>query len=105
MKRAQKGGEIGTNGEFYEGGKFLPSTTLPKREGSASKKATHKVEIEPYVWVECPEGKRSIYRQLSGIHKYNRQTKTFSINPDINPNYMPNGPELIEKYNNGERFI
>ncbi len=29
--RAKKGGEYGVNGEFYEGGKFLPSTQLPKR--------------------------------------------------------------------------
>jgi hypothetical protein len=27
--RAKAGGEIGTNGEFYEGGKFLPHTEKP----------------------------------------------------------------------------
>ena len=28
--RAKSGGEIGQNGEFYDGGQFLPSTELPK---------------------------------------------------------------------------
>lgn len=31
--RAPKGGTIAKNGEFYEGGKWLPSTTNPKRTG------------------------------------------------------------------------
>ena len=29
--KAKKGGETGKNGEFYPGGKFLPSTRLPKQ--------------------------------------------------------------------------
>ncbi len=30
QNRAKRGGEFGKNGEFYCGGTFLPSTTLPK---------------------------------------------------------------------------
>lgn len=30
MGRATKGGQIGMNGEYYNGGQFLPNTTLPK---------------------------------------------------------------------------
>ena len=68
-KRAAKGGELGANGEWYEGGKFI--NTIPenkKREGSTPRKA-RKVEIEPYVWVLDPmDGTHSIYRKLAGIH-------------------------------------
>ena len=35
--RAKSGGEIGQNGEFYDGGQFLPSTDLPK--GAKAKRA------------------------------------------------------------------
>ena len=66
-KRAAKGGEIGANGEWYEGGKFI--NTVPenaKKEGSHRRKPS-KVEIAPYEWALQPEGKRSIYRVFAGI--------------------------------------
>ena len=62
-KRAKKGGQVGVNGEFYDGGKFLPSTERPK--GKPVKK-TGKQEVEPYKWEMAPEGKRSIYKQIAG---------------------------------------
>lgn len=46
-KRAQKGGEYGANGEWYEGG-------------------TGKQEIAPYQWAVAPNGERSLYRQFAG---------------------------------------
>lgn len=54
-KQAAKGGEVGTNGEFYEGGKFLPSTEQPKKKGSKPARA-RKVNVEPYVWVTLEPG-------------------------------------------------
>jgi hypothetical protein len=66
-KRAPKGGALGANGEWYEGGKFI--NTVPenrKREGSA-KRGTGKQEIAPYVWEVAPEGKSSIYRRFAGL--------------------------------------
>ena len=65
--RAKKGGELGANGEWYEGGKFL--NTIPenrKREGSQPK-GSGKSEIEPFVWSVGPDGMVSIYRQLAGV--------------------------------------
>lgn len=66
-KRARKGGELGANGDFYEGGKFI--NTVPqnaKRYGSPVRKPS-KVEIEPGVWGVAEDGKKSIYRSLAGI--------------------------------------
>jgi hypothetical protein len=46
---APRGGCIGVNGEFYEGGKFLPSNPDRPR-GMSTNYGTKKCEIEPYVW-------------------------------------------------------
>lgn len=57
-KRAAKGGEIGANGEFYEGGKFI--NTIPenaKKEGARARKlAARKVQVGPYEWAVRPTG-------------------------------------------------
>jgi len=50
--RAPKGGIIGVNGDFYEGGKFLPSNLNRPRGRSTSFGKNRKCEIEPYVWRE-----------------------------------------------------
>lgn len=63
--RAAKGGQVGVNGEFYEGGKFLPSTDRPK--GKPIPRKVRKVQVEPFVWVIPPEGKRPLLRHM-GIY-------------------------------------
>jgi len=68
--RAKAGGEIGTNGEFYEGGKFLPSTERAKGTAKKRRAATRKVEIEPRVWAVCPEGMRSLFRTWNHTWKF-----------------------------------
>jgi hypothetical protein len=55
QKRAAKGGQIGVNGEFYEGGKFLPSTDRSKGKPKP-KRPAGKVQVEPYRWEIAPEG-------------------------------------------------
>lgn len=55
------------NGEFYQGGEFLPSTELPSRSRKVVKAKARKAQIAPYVWEVAPEGKSSIYGQLAGI--------------------------------------
>ncbi len=55
--RAVAGGQTGKNGEFYKGGTFLPSTTLPKRSSQSRQKAkTRSVVVAPGVLAELPEG-------------------------------------------------
>ena len=66
--RARKGGEIGTNGEFYEGGTFLPSTEQPKRPASAKGVKTGRRQVAPYVWEAQPyEGATAIYTLFAGV--------------------------------------
>lgn len=61
-KRAAKGGEVGTNGEFYAGGTFLPSTKLGKTAARGrGPGGVRRCRIEPCVWVELAEGQESIY--------------------------------------------
>ena len=107
--RAKIGGEVGTNGEFYEGGKFLPSTERPKRTGRS--KGTGKREIEPYVWVVAPsENHRSIFRAIAGVFgRYDDLTKTlvFAASDQTLAFYAANVAkihDLIARFNAGERW-
>ena len=64
---APKGGCIGVNGEFYEGGKFLPSN--PDRpKGMFSGGGTGKCEIEPYLW-EVYRGALREGEKVDGFYK------------------------------------
>lgn len=108
--RAPKGGTIGANGDFYEGGKFLPTTEKPKRHGSHPK-GTGKQEIEPYVWQVAPEpGLRSIFRAIAGVFgRLDREGKTFvfDCSDQTMAYYRLNEQHcrsLIERYNRGERW-
>lgn len=107
QQRAKIGGEIGVNGEFYEGGKFLPSTEKPK--GKPVKRGSGKVEIEPYKWEVAPEGQRSIYRRLAGIYgKVINGVMVLDINP-VTLAYCGDSEEwvkqLADRYNAGERWF
>jgi hypothetical protein len=52
--RAKVGGEIGANGEFYEGGKFI--ATKDNAKGTPAKKVAkaRKVQTAPYQWEMQP---------------------------------------------------
>jgi hypothetical protein len=111
QKRAQVGGETGTNGEFYEGGKFLPSTSHPKRRGSAPKVA-RKQEIEPYTWVVAADpALRSLFAEISGIFgKYDHASKTFAFDCSDQTMAFYGFDEaacrdLIGRFNRGERWF
>jgi len=106
--RAAKGGQLGANGEWYEGGKFIATTDHPKG-GPKKHKKTGRVEIEPYVWVDGQEGKSPIFRTMAGVEIFNRDNNTFSFNPDLRLHYAE--PEAIENrkaniaaYNSGLRW-
>lgn len=110
MTRAIKGGEIGMNGEAYEGGQFLPNTTLGKMGKKARAAATRKVEIAPYTYEIAPEGKSSIYRRIAGT---TAQWKVFG--KEFQPFWpylsqqsqeaQDEAVKLIALWNAGERWI
>ncbi len=111
-KRAAKGGEVGANGEWYEGGKFI--NTIPenrKKEGSTPR-GTGKQEIAPYVWEIAPEGKRSLYRQFAGVFGNvvdGVATLRTDERLDQTCQYYGVGREqaedLIQRWNAGERWL
>ena len=107
-KRAKKGGEIGANGEFYEGGKFIATTDRPKTEGSKPK-GTGKEEIAPYKWEVPPEGMRSIFARWKGLWGWDRATGKATRHPTANPEYwgadvLEEAAQWAERWNNGERW-
>lgn len=104
--RAKAGGEVGKNGEFYSGGTFLPTTTLPKMAAAARAK-TRRVEIEPGVWVES-DGRKPLYPLVRGT--VGRLTTAGAV-----PNnaaaiaylgYTPDQARAIcDRWNAGERWV
>lgn len=113
-QRAAKGGQIGANGEWYEGGKFI--NTIPengKKEGSRRSKP-RKVEIEPYVWVYPPEGRtQSIYRAVAGIYGSVDKAGVMQLRTDDRlpgtlqyfKTTLEEVQALIARYNAGERWV
>lgn len=114
--RAGAGGVIGKNGEFYKGGTFLPSTTLPKRSSQSRQKAkTCRVVVEPGVWAELPEGcSGSIfgtYREFMYIEadvarvcdRPDAAVKAY-INKDVDAGRAML-LELVNAYNSGKRWM
>ena len=63
-KRARKGGEVGINGEMYDGGKFMPSTRLPKRSPSSKTPRSNRRLVMPGMIATIPEGAVAVYPQI-----------------------------------------
>lgn len=112
QKRAPIGGTVGMNGEFYQGGEFLPNTQLMSQgKGRGKPVAERKQEFEAYKWGFAPvAGQRAIYAQLAGNYgKFNRSNNTFEIfTPYVNnlpADQQARAAELVKLYNEGERWI
>lgn len=121
QSRAKPGGEIGANGEWYEGGKFIATTDHAKSVGKGHK-ATGRQEIEPYKWDVPPEpGMRSIWQAMSpGVFTGKSLDGRMGLNPHISEHtwlyFNDNDPALVEKakaryqalvdrFNAGERWF
>ena len=114
--RAKAGGEIGMNGEHYEGGQFLPSTTLPNQAPASRKAGTGKREIAPYVWQVAPDGMQSIYSQFQHLWKITDGKAAVIDNAQALAYYTPLGcpgdkcsaeevQAAADKWNAGERWM
>lgn len=110
QKRAKRGGEHGINGEFYEGGKFLPSTTLPKRAAVPRVRGTGRVLVEPGVLAVPPEGKLAIFNSVREFVSGENGQLSVRREPDhpAHTYYFADGyaelKALVDRYNNGERY-
>jgi len=73
--QAKKGGEEGQNGEWYDGGQFLPSSenTVKGAQKSTIRKGTKK-EVAPYTWQPAPaDDMLSIYDRINYHCEDNRR--------------------------------
>lgn len=108
QQRAKAGGEIGANGEFYEGGKFIATTDHAKRIATA-KRATGRQQVEPGKWECAPSGMRSIFQRWSGLWTRTDNSQVI-VNPGANVDYwgadtLAQAAEWAAKYNAGERWM
>lgn len=115
--RAEKGGQHGVNGAFYEGGQFLPSSPTTVKGEFSRTKATQqakprKQEIAPYKW-EVSE-QTSIWAMVNGwckFHKtgYSKETGAQGwlevVSGGYNGSHWEANQELADRWNNGERWM
>ena len=112
-KRAAKGGEVGANGEWYEGGRFI--NTIPencKLEGSVKSKP-RKVQIDAYTWV-IAEGK-PLFSIVGTVAEYiDRRDVAKGIRPFVpvfkngvsfNGMKIEEVQAICDRYNAGERWM
>jgi len=111
--RAQKGGEMGINGLWYNGGQFLPSTTLGKMASRMKVQKSGKQEIAPYKWEVAPkENMRSIYTLTGVASKWAEgkwQEELELVDNEKVLSYYKIDVEatqkLIDLWNSGERWV
>lgn len=114
--RAKAGGEQGINGEWYEGGQFLPSSPYTIKgehkfeTATQSKAKTRKIEIEPYKWVEASEKDASIMQRYGNfiIFDWNKGTAKPTYNKKAYAYYGIENEaieEICDRFNNGERIL
>lgn len=106
-KRAPKGGAVGANGEFYEGGKFIATTNHAKRHGSVQKRAS-RVLIEPGVLAVAPEGMCSLFAQIDLFCRIANGCAIPAAKPETLAYYGRTARELeamAARWNAGERWI
>ena len=123
--QAKIGGEVAnTNGYFYKGGQFLPSTDAEPGKWKAGKKwvYTGKALVGPGEFAIQPTPfSRSIFEMLNSFLEKNGDK--FQFRTDLNPDYftpnMTTRPgvkgvlgkeeisyqEMLDAYNNGQRWF
>jgi hypothetical protein len=108
--RANKGGEIGANGEFYKGGRFINTIAEnAKKEGSKPRKP-RKVQIAPYVWVVSDAA--PLFGMVGTVAGYiDRSNPALGIKPDAagvayygDDYHGRTVAEQCDRYNAGERW-
>ena len=110
--RAKVGGETGVNGEYYKGGKFLPSTHRPKGIPNRNAK-TCRALVAPGVLADVPAGMLAIFEKIRVFVSDNGVGGLCIMRHLDAPEsacWQHYGPyehiqSLVSQYNNGERFV
>lgn len=127
--QAKKGGEMGVNGAWYEGGQFLPSSENTIQGLQAHKdypRAGGRKLIAPYVWGTAPaDGMLSIFDRIEHFCLDNRKAcqyvkgqgfqglqlepydrlMTDCYNRPFLPEHKAWITSMAERWNRGERWI
>ena len=107
QRRAKTGGELGANGEWYEGGKWIANTERAKRPGST--KATGRQEIAPRQWEMAPEdGLRSIFAAFNGTWELNSSGQMACRKLPVSywgQEYLDRSQSMADRFNSGERWF
>jgi hypothetical protein len=107
--RANKGGEIAPNNEYYKGGQFIATTELPKRErDELDRIATGKRQVARGVWEVPGAGDIPILHNLigSGMGLDGRTNDQYlsSLESEV-PNYVQQVRTAAEQYRAGEKYV
>jgi len=114
--RAPKGGAVGANGEFYEGGKFINTVAANAKKLGSKPSGSGRQEIEPYRWEVAPDGKRSLFRAIAGVYgrviqegktlrAILRQDDAFETTCRYYGVTAERAAELVDMFNRGERWV
>jgi len=122
--RAKAGGQVGKNGEWYEGGQFLPSSeTTEKGQNSRAKTAgqnkPRKQEIAPYkwelsdrqaIWPKCGVGAytrfiKTGYSKETGSQGYLETVEDTNFWLETPVEIQEQVRELVSRWNAGERWM
>jgi len=115
-RRARAGGERGINGEWYDGGQFMPASAYTikgahKADGG-DKAAGRRVLVEPGKVAPIPDGKRAIFSRLSefvDVDAGGRLTLDENKPDAAFDHYFDGGRaearDLVRRYNEGQRWI
>lgn len=111
--RAKSGGEEGKNGEWYDGGQFLPASAYTiKGENKVAKSEwkPRKMEVEPYKWeVQPTETARPIYCHFGvGLvrdRKTNMASEWKAYQDNARGAWGYSFAELAEMWNAGQRWV
>jgi hypothetical protein len=109
QKRAQSGGEIGPNGEWYPGGAFIATTELPKRIKQKYSKIASLGEVyEPNKRAVPEPGKLPIYGRMAGTY-WNPRTgevnEQFMEYQKLTDEQKQQVRDAAKRYADGERWI
>lgn len=102
--RAKAGGQQGVNGEWYEGGKFLPSKADRAKQAPPALSRGRKAEIEPYVWEERPvDWAMPIWGSVKEFidHPHLRRTGELRLRTDLEmsgPHWPYDSREVLQRH-------
>lgn len=109
--KANKGGQIGINGQQYKGGQFLPAsprTVKGQHRASISSTKPRSALTEPGKVEVLPPGKKAIFGTIRAFVQIENGTMAITASDHSLSAYgytHASMQALIDMYNTGERFI